>query len=78
MAGHEDLQDQGSHLTTTTGQAFLMLLNTAGHEVCQRSNPKCHPRAKMIPMPVIELPFQRVAMDVVGPLHVLRGETDIF
>ena len=37
-------------------------------EVCQRSNTKCPPRAKMIPMPVIEVPFQRIAMDIVGPL----------
>ena len=37
-------------------------------EVCQKSNPKYPPRAKMVSMPMIELPFQRIAMDVVGPL----------
>ena len=37
-------------------------------EVCQKSNPKSPPRAKMVSLPVIELPFQRVAMDVIGPL----------
>ena len=37
-------------------------------EVCQKSNPKSPPRAKMVSLPVIEQPFQRVAMDVIGPL----------
>jgi len=37
-------------------------------EVCQKSNSKSPPRAKMVSMPVTEQPFQRIAMDVVGPL----------
>ena len=37
-------------------------------EVCQKSNSKCPTRAKMVSMPLIEQPFQRIAMDVVGPL----------
>ena len=37
-------------------------------EVCQKSNPKYPIRAKMVSMPLIEQPFQRIAMDVVGPL----------
>ena len=37
-------------------------------EVCQKSNPKCPNRAKMVSMPLINQPFQRIAMDVIGPL----------
>ena len=37
-------------------------------EVCQKSNLKYPIRAKMVSMPLIEQPFQRIAMDVVGPL----------
>ena len=37
-------------------------------EVCQKSNPKYPIRAKMVSMPLIEQPFQRIAMDVIGPL----------
>lgn len=38
------------------------------YEVCQKSNPKCPSRAKMVSMPLINQPFQRIAMDVIGPL----------
>ena len=47
-------------------------------EVCQKSNPKCPIRAKMGSMPLINQPFQRVAMDIVGPYPVLREETSLF
>ena len=42
-------------------------------EVCQKSNSKCPTKAKMISMPLIEQPFQRIAMDVVGPLPRTQG-----
>ena len=37
-------------------------------EVCQRSGPRRPARAEMIPMPLMSQPFQRIAMDLVGPL----------
>ena len=37
-------------------------------EVCQRSQPRPPGRAELIPMPIISKPFQRIAMDLVGPL----------
>ena len=36
-------------------------------KVCQRMARK-GPKAPMIPMPIIEVPFRRIAMDVIGPL----------
>ena len=38
-------------------------------EVCQRAQGKRYgARAEMIPLPLIEKPFQRIAMDIIGPL----------
>ena len=37
-------------------------------EVCQRSHPRKPARAEMIPMPLVSKPFQRIAMDIIGPL----------
>ena len=37
-------------------------------EVCQRSTPRKPPRAEMVPMPLVTRPFERIAMDLVGPL----------
>lgn len=37
-------------------------------EVCQKSTHRRVPKAPMIPLPVVSEPFQRVAMDIVGPL----------
>ena len=37
-------------------------------EICQRAGSKKPPKAKLIPMPLIPKPFQRIAMDIVGPL----------
>jgi hypothetical protein len=34
---------------------------------CQRTAPRQHLRA-LIPLPIIETPFERIAMDLVGPL----------
>ena len=41
-------------------------------EVCQRSTPQKPLRAEMIPLPLISQPFQRIAMDLVGPLPKSR------
>ena len=35
---------------------------------CQRSAPKGKAKASLIPLPIMEEPFKRIAMDVVGPL----------
>ena len=37
-------------------------------EQCQRSAPKGKVKAPLIPLPIMEEPFKRIAMDVVGPL----------
>ena len=37
-------------------------------EVCRKSNPRQPARAEMIPMPLMTQPFQRTAMDIIGPL----------
>ena len=43
-------------------------------EVCQRSpGRRDRIRAEMIPMPLIEKPFQKIAMDIVGPLPRSRS-----
>ena len=43
-------------------------------KVCQRSQPRRPQRAPMVPMPLIAKPFQRIAMDIVGPLpRTLHG-----
>uniref|UniRef100_A0A674J7S6 Gypsy retrotransposon integrase-like protein 1 n=1 Tax=Terrapene triunguis TaxID=2587831 RepID=A0A674J7S6_9SAUR len=36
---------------------------------CQRAGPKGVPRAPLIPMPVVGVPFERIGMDLVGPLE---------
>uniref|UniRef100_A0A803K005 Gypsy retrotransposon integrase-like protein 1 n=1 Tax=Xenopus tropicalis TaxID=8364 RepID=A0A803K005_XENTR len=35
---------------------------------CQKSAPMPHFRSPLVPLPVIEIPFERIAMDLVGPL----------
>ena len=35
---------------------------------CQKTAPGQKLRAPLLPLPVIEEPFQRIAMDIVGPL----------
>ena len=37
-------------------------------EMCQRTAPKPAQRNPLIPLPIIETPFTRIAMDIVGPL----------
>ena len=39
-----------------------------GCDVCQKRAGKNVPRAPLIPLPVISQPFERIAMDIVGPL----------
>ena len=42
-------------------------------EQCQKSSHQKVPRAPMVPLPIIGEPFERIAMDVVGPLPRSRG-----
>ena len=43
-------------------------------EVCQKGQGRrCLRQAEMIPMPLIDRPFQRIAMDVIGPLPRTRS-----
>ncbi|KAI2644391.1 Retrovirus-related Pol polyprotein from transposon 17.6 [Labeo rohita] len=35
---------------------------------CQRMSPKLPPPSPLIPLPIIEVPFERIGMDLVGPL----------
>ena len=41
-------------------------------EICQRSRGKRPARSPLIPMPLIQKPFMRIAMDLVGPLPKSR------
>ena len=36
---------------------------------CQKAEPGKHPRAPLQPLPVIDVPFRRMAMDIFGPLR---------
>ena len=42
-------------------------------ETCQKFQRRKVPRAPIIPLPVIDEPFSRVAMDIVGPLPRSRS-----
>ena len=42
-------------------------------EECQRCSPRRGPRAPMVPLPIIDEPFQKIAMDIVGPLPRSRS-----
>ena len=35
---------------------------------CQKTSPRRSPRAPLIPLPIVDGPFRRIAMDIVGPL----------
>ncbi|XP_075762946.1 uncharacterized protein LOC142819454 [Pelodiscus sinensis] len=35
---------------------------------CQKAGPRNVPKAPLVPLPVVDVPFERIAMDVVGPL----------
>ena len=43
------------------------------YERCQRCSTKKPPRAPLVPLPVINEPFKRIAMDIVGPLPKSRN-----
>ncbi len=36
--------------------------------VCQQTSPRAPPPTPLIPLPIIEVPFERIGMDLVGPL----------
>ena len=36
--------------------------------VCQKSAPMPHFRNPLVPLPIIEVPFERITMDLVGPI----------
>lgn len=40
---------------------------------CQYTQPKGGPRGPLQPMPIMETPFQRIAIDLVGPLPMGKG-----
>ena len=40
-----------------------------GCEVCQRSTPRKPAKAGLVPIPIVTCPFQRIRMDIVGPLE---------
>ena len=40
---------------------------------CQKTSTKRSPRAPLVPLPIIEEPFRRIAMDIVGPLPRSRS-----
>ncbi|XP_067393195.1 SCAN domain-containing protein 3-like, partial [Emydura macquarii macquarii] len=45
---------------------------------CQLHSPQPHLRAPLVPLPIIEIPFERIAMDLVGPLEkTARGHQHI-
>ena len=46
--------------------------NCRGCTVCQKSSHHRVRRAPLVPLPIINTPFQRVAMDIVGPLPCSR------
>ena len=43
-------------------------------EQCQKSSNRKPPRAPLIPFPIVREPFERLAMDIVGPLPRSRSE----
>jgi hypothetical protein len=42
-------------------------------EDCQKNTSSRGPKARLVPMPVVEKPFQSIAMDIVGPLRRSRA-----
>ena len=40
---------------------------------CQKSSKKGVPKAPLVPLPVVSTPFQKIAMDIVGPLPRSRS-----
>lgn len=50
----------------------------ASCSACQRTRPKKKPGGPLQPMPVIQTPFERVAIDLVGPLPKGKGGTNTY
>lgn len=46
---------------------------TVVHGDCQKTTNRRVPRALLVPLPIVEEPFQRIAMDIVGPLPRSRS-----
>ena len=44
---------------------------------CQRTAPRPSVRNPLIPMPIVETQFERLAIDIVGPLPNTAGDIDI-
>ena len=42
-------------------------------EICQKTSHRKSPKAPMIPLPVMDVPFSRIAMDIIGPLPRSRA-----
>ncbi len=49
--------------TRGRGESFCQACPT-----CQRTSPRTPPPSPLIPLPIIEVPFERIGMDLVGPL----------
>ena len=45
---------------------------------CQRTAPRPSNRSPLIRMPILEVPFDRLALDIVGPLRKTSGAIDIY
>ena len=46
--------------------------------ICQKTPPVKPRRAPLIPLPIVDEPFQKVAMDIVGPLPRSGSEISIY
>ena len=42
-------------------------------EICQKTSHRKSPKAPMIPLPVMDVPFSQIAMDIIGPLPRSRA-----
>ncbi|XP_040278175.1 uncharacterized protein LOC120993770, partial [Bufo bufo] len=72
LAGHLGIRKTGYRITQNffwPGVSDDVRAYCQTCEVCQHIGKKGdHPKAKLVSMPIIEEPFTRVAMDIIGPL----------
>ncbi|XP_044133676.1 uncharacterized protein LOC122926366, partial [Bufo gargarizans] len=72
LAGHLGIRKTGYRVTQNffwPGVSDDVRAYCQTCEVCQRIGKKGdHPKAKLVSMPIIEEPFTRVAVDIIGPL----------
>ncbi|XP_040288719.1 uncharacterized protein LOC121001621, partial [Bufo bufo] len=72
LAGHLGIRKTGYRITQNffwPGVSDDVRAYCQTCEVCQRIGKKGdHPKAKLVSMPIIEEPFTRVAVDIIGPL----------